>query len=146
MWQSPSSLPVSLTSPTNDAYVAAYSFSPSGIGAGTYGEDDGKFTLAAYWNPGARVASPMPRVVGFAFARMTSISDTGFATGYFPNSFGTNSAFVSYGGLSIDLKNVTPNQDGWDFVKGKFVDAEGNLTVEGYKNGATRTIFLKRLK
>lgn len=146
IWRTSSSAPVKLTSPTNDFYVASYSFSPGGIGAGAYGEDDGKYTLAGFWKPGATVASPMPRVNGFAFARMTSISDTGFATGYFPNSFGTNSAFISYGGTSIDLKNVTPSQDGWDFVKGKFVNAAGDLVIEGYKAGATKNILLKRVK
>lgn len=146
LWNSPNSAPVKMTSPTSDKYVAAYSFSPSGIGAGAYGEDDGKFTLAGYWAPGATQATPMPQVNGFAFARMASISDTGFATGYFPNSFGTNSAFISYGGVSIDLKNVTPNQNGWDFVKGLFVDAAGNITVQGWKNGKYSYLFLRRAK
>ena len=144
-WRNHSSTPVPLSGPSPYSVLAVNSYSPNGLIGGAYGPDV-KFPIAAFWSHGSAIGQPMSPVVGYAFATVTSCTDSGFATGFFPNKFGTNSAFIYAGGAAIDLKNVTPVQDGWDFVKGIFVDDAGNVTLQGWKNGNFAQIYLQRVK
>ncbi|MBI1333263.1 MAG: hypothetical protein GC165_10330 [Armatimonadetes bacterium] len=135
-----------LISGTPDAtYSTVSSVSSDGTISGAYGLGP-SYPIASFWLPGTTSPVDMRPVVGFPFGIVMGSSTLGYATGSFPNSFGTDSAFIYSGGRAVDLKNVAPNQDGWDFVKGLNVDDDGNLIVLGAKNDKYAFLSLKRVQ